>query len=236
MLPKLTSPMFNITIPSTGNSVKIRPMLVKEEKILLVAKQSEDQTDILTAMKQVVNNCLIDLDSDTLTLFDLEYVFLRIRGVSISNVLKMSYKDSEDDKVYDFTIDLDKDVTIKTDQVKPSTIEFTNEENKFAITLKYPPATLYDDKGFLQLDSDHVFEGLMFKCLDKITMNDIPLEVESEDDFKQWLDQLSVEVYTQAGDYFKNLPTLYCELKYTNTNNNERKIVLTSLQDFFSFR
>jgi len=107
-LPKITHPMFDVIIPSTKTKIKIRPMLVKEEKILLMAKNGEEETEILAAVNQVVNNCIITdgIDVDKLALFDVEYLFVKIRAVSVSNVSKVSYKDNEDEKIYDFEVDL----------------------------------------------------------------------------------------------------------------------------------
>ena len=103
-LPKIMYPQFDILVPSLNKKMKFRQFLVREEKILLVAKTSNEDNDILTAIKQVVNNCSMDptFDVDTISVFDLEYLFLKIRSLSVSNVIKLSYKDYEDEKVYDF--------------------------------------------------------------------------------------------------------------------------------------
>ena len=109
-LPKLTHPMFDVVVPSSKKVIKIRPMLVKEEKILLMAKTSDDPSEILSAVKQVVNNCIVDSDIDVekFPLFDVEYIFIKIRSYSVSNISKVSYRDNEDNKVYDFEVDLEK--------------------------------------------------------------------------------------------------------------------------------
>ena len=107
-LPKIDYPLYTITVPSLKKSYKFRPFLVKEEKLLLMAKESKEMSDIFTAIKQVVNNCAIDerFDVDKLTIFDLEYIFIKLRAMSVDNIVKVSYKDFQDEKVYDFEIDL----------------------------------------------------------------------------------------------------------------------------------
>src|SRR4051812_20105698 len=102
-LPKIQHPTFNAEIPSTKKSVRFRPFTAREEKVLLIAKQSEDETDIMGAIKQVVNNCVISdaFDVDKLTIFDLESLFIKIRIMSVSNLAPVSYKDHGDEKVYD---------------------------------------------------------------------------------------------------------------------------------------
>ena len=91
MLPKIKHPTFEFVVPSTKKKETFRPFLVREEKILLIAKSSDDKMDVLRALKQVVNNCAISktFDIDKLALFDLEYLFLKLRAVSVSNIAKV---------------------------------------------------------------------------------------------------------------------------------------------------
>src|ERR1017187_2691291 len=155
MLPKITMPMFDVEIPSTKTKAKIRPETAKEEKILLIAKESGDSADILSAVKQVVSNCLIDAKVDDLTLFDLEYLYLRIQAVSVSNKIKMSYRDNEDNKVREFEIDLDKvPVVFPEKDLRKIVVNDT-----VTLQLKYPPASLYDDKAFLNLTGEVVYRS-----------------------------------------------------------------------------
>ena len=98
-LPKIEHPIHNIKVPSKDKTYKFRPFLVKEEKILLMAKESKNSYDILTAIKQIVNNCSIEdtFDVDKITLFDLEYIFLKLRAVSIDNMItKLPFYDMVD--------------------------------------------------------------------------------------------------------------------------------------------
>lgn len=237
MLPKLIQPNFKIQVPSTKNNCTIRPMLVKEEKILLIAKESNDPTDIFTAIKQVASQCLIDLDVNNLTMFDLQFVFAKIRSVSISNIVKVSYKDQEDEKIYDFEIDLNKDISIKyPDTIISPVIKFNNNNSQIEIIVKYPPAALYDDKGFLNTSSSEFFERLVYKSLDRITVDGTPQDLSNWEEFKEWCGTLPLTTYDQLKQYFTNLPTLYCELNYTNSKGNAQKIALTTLEDFFTLR
>ena len=107
-LPKISYPTYTIKVPSTKKNVKFRPFLVKEEKLLLMAKESENNADILQSIKQIVNNCCLDenFDNEKLTIFDLEYIFIKLRAFSVDNIVKVSYKDEEDGQNYDFEVDL----------------------------------------------------------------------------------------------------------------------------------
>ena len=111
-LPKIDYPITNINVPSLKANFKFRPFLVKEEKILLMARESDNAADILIAIKQIINNCAIDkkLDINKLSLFDLEYIFLKIRAISVDNKVKVGFKDTEDGKIYDFEVDLNKEI------------------------------------------------------------------------------------------------------------------------------
>lgn len=165
-LPKIEHPINEIEVPSLKKKFKFRPMLVKEEKILLMAKTSEDDTDIFNAVRQVVNNCCVDttLDTDKLAIFDLEFLFLKIRAISIGDTTEVAFRDTEDQKVYDFTINLN-DVKVEFPKDIKNTIKITESSG---FTLKYPPAALYSDKDFLSLDPNKVFDALVIECVDKI--------------------------------------------------------------------
>ena len=155
MLPKTSHPQFQITIPSSKQKLTFRPFLVKEEKLLLMAKDSEEESDILQAIKQIVNNCCMDqFDVSSLSLFDLEYIFIHIRANSVNDTVKVSYRDKEDDKVYDFDINLKKVEVIFPDKIK-NVIKITNTAG---IQLKYPKVTLYDDKEFLTSGNEAFFQ------------------------------------------------------------------------------
>ena len=106
-LPKINQPTFDLIIPSTKKRLKVRPMTVKEEKLLLIAKSSTESRDHIEAIRQVVNNCIVGSENvDMMCLFDLEYLFLKIRANSVSNIAKAAYKDHGDGKIYQFDIDL----------------------------------------------------------------------------------------------------------------------------------
>jgi hypothetical protein len=113
-LPKISTPILSFVIPSTGMVMKFRPFLVKEEKILLLAQQGGDN-DTITALKQVITNCCHDqINVDKLTTFDIEYIFLKLRSKSVDNMVKLRFRDREDDKIYDFDVNLD-EIEIKRD-------------------------------------------------------------------------------------------------------------------------
>jgi hypothetical protein len=233
-LPKIDYPMYSFKVPSLGSTNKFRPFLVKEEKLLLMAKESDNPADMLSAIKQIINNCICDkLDIDKLTIFDLEYLFLKIRSVSIDNVVKVAYKDFEDSKIYEFEVDIN-NIEVKFPEKIDNVIKITDTSG---IIMKYPSATLYDDKEFLNLEKEYMFE-LIIRCIDKVFSGDEVFETinYTKAELEEFLENLSMKVFEQIQVFLLNVPKIEHEIDYTNSLGNERKVVLSSLNDFFTWR
>jgi hypothetical protein len=236
-LPKISYPTFTINIPPNNTAVAFRPMLVREEKLLLMAKQSEDPTQILSTIKQVVNNCSLDpaFLVDQIPLFALEYAFIHLRAASVGNEIQVAYKDFEDEQTRQFNINL-KDVVIKYHDPAPSqTIEITPQSG---IVMRYPPAALYDDKMFLATEGEEAFYTLIIKCIDQVYDGD---NVYNGQDFKQedlseFLELLDIASFDKIRTFMMNLPTLYYKVSYKNNEGKTQDIELTTLSDFFTLR
>jgi len=235
-LPKISYPTLSITLPSDKKSYNFRPMLVKEEKLLLMAKVSEESTDILAAVKQVVNNCCLDptFDIDKIPLYTLEYIFVRLRGFSIGDSIKVSYRDLEDQKVYDFEVDLKK-VEIKYPEAIEDKVAITPTSG---LVLQYPPASIYSDKTFLKSEGDESFYRLIVRCISQIYDGDSVFEGKdfSEDDLLEFLEMMDIKSFEKVRDFMSNLPSLYYKITYKNANDKEKVIELTTLSDFFTLR
>jgi hypothetical protein len=235
MLPKIEHPIFKIKIPSLKKDHSFRPFLVKEEKLLLMAKESKNNADIFAAIKQVVVNCSLDknLNIDKLAVFDLEYIFLKIRAFSVDNIVKVSYRDNEDDKVYNFEVDLN-DIKVIYPKHTVDKIEI-NETTGFV--MKYPPASLYSDQEFLNTERDHYFK-LILKCVDKIYFGDDIYEIKDipVDELENFIENLGVGVFKQVNDFMLNTPKIQHTIEYTNEKGNKKEIYLNSLNDFFTWR
>jgi hypothetical protein len=234
-LPVIQHPIFNINVPSLKKEYKFRPFLVKEEKLLLMAKESQSETDIFTVIKQIVQNCSLDpkLDVNKLTIFDLEYIFLRLRSVSVDNIVKINFKDFEDSKVYEFDVNID-EISVKFPKKTENTVKINS---KTGIIMKYPSASLYGDQDFLNLEKDHLFE-LIIRCVDKIYDGEEVYEAKnfSKKDIESFLENLSVKVFEQVQAFLTSTPKLEYVIDYKNSLGNDRKIVLNKLSDFFSLR
>lgn len=233
-LPRIDKPLFDLEVPSQNKTVKSRPFVVKEEKILLTAQQSGQEKDIVLAIKQVLTNCIQDptFDLDTLTTFDLEFMFLKLRSRSVNNIIDVSYRDNEDDKVYDFQIDLD-----TVEMLQPKTINNKIMVNEtVGIIMKFPSVTILETVPEDTQPTDLV-EYLVRSCIDQIfDENEVYLASDSTDEeLSDFIDGLDIETFTKIREFFDSLPSLYYKIEYTNALGNKREIELTTLSDFFTW-
>lgn len=233
---KSTESTFNLEIPSNKKTIQFRRMKISDEKILLFAKESEDNTDIYNAVLQVIQNCIItpNIKIDDLTLFDIEFLFLNLRGQSVNNIIQLSITDREDNTPYEFNINIP---DIKVYGLKDNTdmkIELSTTEG---IIMKYPPASIYQDKEFLK-SNDASYDKLMIKCIDKIydKENIYKASEYKEDELLAWINDLEIKNYNKISDFISNLPVVKYEIKYKNKLSNERTITLATLNDFFMLR
>lgn len=233
-LPKIDKPLFDINIPSQAKTIKCRPFVVKEEKILLTAQQAGQEKDIVLAIKQVLANCIQDptFDTDTLTTFDLEHMFLKLRARSVNNLIEVSYRDNEDDKVYNFTIDLDEVEMMEAKEIN-NKIMVTDD---VGIVMKFPSVTMLEGVPN-DITSVDLVDYLVRSCIDQIfDAEEVYLASEStEAELNEFIDGLDVETFNKIREFFDSLPSLYHKLEYTNSLGNARTIELTTLSDFFTW-
>lgn len=235
-LPRIEYPIFTIETPSSKKAMKFRPMLVKEEKILLIAKASEDDSDIMLAIKQIVQNCCLEenFDVDNIPMFDMEYFFLMIRANSVQDVIDLKYIDNEDEKEYDFKIDL-KTIKINLPEKENMNIKINDE---MGIILKYPTVDLLSDKRFLQMNAEESFIALIIKCVDRIYDKEKNYNRSdfSESELEDFINNLGVKTLDELGEFIESIPRIEHTIKYKNQMGNDRVINLRSLNDFFMFR
>lgn len=236
-LPKLKIPLFDVTIPSTQKDAKYRPFLVKEEKILLMAQTGSSKMEIINALKQVINNCIVmtdgtHLDIDTLTTFDLEYLFLKIRSKSVDNMVTLKFHDHEDNKDYDFTVSLD-DITIK---VEPDHTNKVKVDEEVGIILKYPTAGLAGKVSASNMTDAETSIFMIKECIEQIyDADNVYLASEATPaELDEFVDSLNVKAFEGIQKFFETMPKLYHKIEYTNSKGTDRVIELTTLEDFFT--
>lgn len=238
-LPKITQPEFEITLPVIGKKVKFRPFLVNEEKVLLVGKEGSP-TEQMNAMIQILKSVVLtkNFNPRDLTTVDMEYLFLHLRAKSINNIVKLRYKDTEDESIQDFELDLN-EVQPNIDPDRSNTLELDG----YKVELKEPTIAILEKVGD-NLDADAMqgdispeqVQGvftLLAHCLvkvydDKEVYDDFTID-EAIDFFKQ----ISVTSFELIQNHFDSAPKLEHTLEYTNNKGTKRSIKLSGIQDFF---
>lgn len=232
-LPLIQHPVFSLTLPSTQQKINFRPFLVKEEKILLIAQASGDQGDIVRAIKQVITNCITDenVNVETFTTFDLEYFFIKLRAKSVQNIITLSYKDNDDEKIYDIEVDLN-EVEVVTDKVASNRIETSQTSG---IMLRYPQISIMNSVESINDPVEFNF-AIMQACIESIYDGDNLYKTSNftRDEVREYLDSLDVKTYQSIQQFIEAMPRVEHTIGYTNSNGKEVKIVLKTLTDFFT--
>ena len=232
-LPKLMHPTFELKVPSTKQMVKFRPFLVKEEKLMLMAKQSGEQQDIINVIKQVIINCDIEniINAEELSSFDLELLFLKLRAKSVGEEIVISYNDPEDEKTYTFNLNID-DINVYDDPDHTNIIKLSNSSG---IVMKYPSAGLMSDV----ITKDDVTDILFFMirgCMDQYFDGDqiILFKDNKVEDIDKFIESLPTSTLKEFEKFFDTMPKLYHKIEYVNEMGTKREVELKSIEDFFT--
>lgn len=231
-LPKIKHPLFEDIIPSTKQPIFFRPFLVLEEKILLIARESQNAAQILLGVKQVVANCIQNVDINDLALFDIEYLFLKIRSKSVSNIVEVTVTDPDDESTSTHSINLD-DVTVQYPKEEISNVIPVGDE--IQIVMRRPSISMIEENINAETMNE-VFDSLFRSCIVSIINGDeviSPNDVSREalDDF---INELDFKTYVKVKHFLENNPTLFYEIKYANKAGEEKSIILSELSDFFT--
>ena len=232
-LPRPTRPEYSTTIPSTGKKIKYQPFTVREEKILVLAAESQDSDEIGNAVSNCIKNCITtpaDLDISELALFDIEYLFLKCRAKSVGEKLSVNITDPDDETfVKDHEINIDKIQVIK-DKNHTDLIDIGD----IYVKMGYPDISVFTEG--LDLNSIEANIDLVCRCIRSITQGE---EVYARDDMEEgelneWLEGLSKEQFTKISNFFVTMPKLSHTIKMRNTNTGKDfEITLEGLSDFF---
>jgi len=232
-LPKFNAPMYTIIQPSTQKEIRYRPFLVKEEKILLMAKESGQDTDQYNAVKQIVNNCVMEegFDVDAVPIYDLEYLFIKIRAISVSNIVKFQVEDSDDGILYDLEVDLD-DVEVQMPENHSNKVMINDD---VGIIMKPPTPQLSETLNGITSVTDVVYETVK-SCIDYIfDAEDTYLwSAEPEAEREVFLESLPLSVYKDIGAYFQNSPKIEHVVTYENSSGTTKNVIFRNINDFFT--
>jgi hypothetical protein len=224
-LPKIQQPLFELKIPSTNQPIKYRPFTVKEEKILLMAKESESTEQAILAIKQVLGNCLQDVDVDSLAIFDVEYILLNVRGKSVNNIVEFTVVDDETEEKVDLSFDIDQ-VTIDKDKAHTNLIDVTD---KVKIVLKYPSI----DLALSVRNADTL--GIVKSCLHQVVEGESVYVVSdfTDDEVTEFVESLSGPVLVKIKNFFDTMPKMKIEIPYTNSAGKKKTFVAKGTETFF---
>ena len=238
-LPTIATPTYTLKVPSTNKSITYRPFLVKEEKILLMAMESEQEQDMADALRQIITNCVstAGFDAHTLAVFDLEYIFLNLRAKSVGEIAEPTIKCPECDTEIILKVDLTK-VKVKKDRKHKNEIPLS--EN-IGVTMQYP-----DIVDLLAMESelkegetevDRTFTMIM-NSIDNIWDEDSVYSAKdhTEEEIITFLESLTTDHFEKIQTFYDTMPRLEHKIKYkcdAEKCKHEDEMVLRGLQDFF---
>ena len=229
-LPEIATPIYTLTIPSTKKKVKYRPFLVKEQKILILAMENEDQEQILDAITNTIKACLITkVDMATLALFDIEYLFLQIRARSISEEIEMRVTCADDGETtvdVKFMVD---DVKVNFPKGHTNIIKLSDD---LTIEMQYPDLDYFAKINFMDEKVDEY--ELVAKCIKRVYVGEDDFTSDSLDESKAWVEGLTNNQFEKIQSFFETMPTLRHVLKVKNPKTKVvNEVVLEGLSDFF---
>ena len=231
-LPKLDTPTYRLNLPSTGEEIQYRPFLVKEQKLLMMAQESEEDQQIVDAVTSLVRTCTFDkIDADNSPMFDVEYIFLQIRGKSVGEKVQLRLICPDDEET---TVDAEVDIN---DIAVQMTEDHTNEvqiTDTVKIFLNYP--VLKDMKGLMSNTSQMEQMFIMLtRCVHEIhydeqIFNKIDI---SEKDINEFIDQLTTDQFEGITTFFDTMPKLRHVIPITNPKTEVKsEVVVEGLASF----
>jgi hypothetical protein len=237
-LPKISTPTYELELPSTGEIIRYRPFLVREEKLLVLALESENTKEITNAIKTVIKNCIQSkgIKVETLPTFDIEYLFLNIRGKSVGEEIEVNLICPDDNESTVLTKIAVDDIRVKKNEEHTNQIKI---DDNLMMEMKYPSLDQFIKSNFDFSSGNNMDQSfdLIVSCIAKIYNAE---EVWSSSDVTKkelvdFLDQMNSSQFKQIEKFFETMPKLSHEVKITNPNTNvESTVVLEGLSSFFA--
>jgi len=231
-LPKLNTLTYELELPSNGETIKYRPFLVKEQKLLMIAQESEEDKQIQSAFAQIITDCTFgELDPYVMPMFDLEYVFLQLRSRSVGEKVKLKLICPDDNKT-EVQVELDlKDVDVQMTADHTNIVKLTKN---ISMTMKYP--SLSDMEGFDPQGKILSLFEMVKRCIleirdGKTIHNKVDI---SDKELDKFIDSMSTENFKELSNFFETMPKLRHIFKVTNPKTKKKsEIPVEGLQSFF---
>jgi len=235
-LPKIDQPLFELTVPSTEKKITFRPFTVKEEKILLIARESEEMTQVVLAVKQIINNCCPDLDVESLAVFDLEYLMLQLRAKSVNNEIKFTITDPDTEEKVDLRVDVDDiEITRNPDHTKKIALN-----DQYFMMMRYP--SINELANLQGLDGDEPAESVLFdtmiSCIetlvDENTDEVYNFAEFSTEEIEEFVSQFNSSTVQQLQNFFATAPKMKYSAPYKDNTGKDKTFNMEGLDTFFT--
>ena len=234
-LPKLTTPTYELEIPSTDEKIKYRPFLVREEKILLIALESGESKDIITAIKDIVTECTYGkVDLGKMPMFDVEYIFLQIRAKSVGEVSTLRLLCPDDKETY-VNVDIDlSEIMVQVDKGHNPKIELTDE---MGMIMTYPSIDSLSATGVTDITADNMLDVIgacILQIYDKKGEEVFETKDQTKKEISEFVESLNTKQFQEVQKFFDTMPKLRHTIEVENPKTKVKsKIVLQGLNDFF---
>jgi len=235
-LPKLTTPTYELEVPSTDEKLKYRPFLVREEKILLIALESSKSEDIITAIKDIVTECTYGkIDLGKMPMFDVEYIFLNIRAKSVGEVSTLKLLCPDDKETY-VNIDIDlSEIMVQVDEGHNPKIELTDE---MGMIMTYPSIDSLSATGVTDITADNMLDVIgacVLQIYDKKGEEVFEAKDQTKKELSDFVESLNTKQFQEVQKFFDTMPKLKHTIEVENPKTKVKsKIVLQGLNDFFA--
>lgn len=234
-LPKIVTPTYELRLPSTDQLIKYRPFLVKEEKVLLMAMESEDESQMINAVKTILKNCIISkVKVDDLAVFDIEYLFLNIRAKSVGEQIELNLTCPDDGETV-VPVELNvEDIQIQKSDDHSKIIKLTDT---ISVVMKYPSMEMFVKTNFTaNVKNEDIFD-IAASCIDQVVEGEDVYETKSfsKKEINDFMDSLDTAQFLLIQKFFETMPKLSHTIKVTNpVTNVESDVVLEGLASFFA--
>jgi hypothetical protein len=229
-LPEIVTPTHELVVPSTKKKIKYRPFLVKEQKILIIAMESQDEVQILDAIKTLLKNCIISrVKIDDLALFDIEYLFLQIRARSISEELKLKITCPDDGETQVDVSFLANDVNVEVPDGHTNIIKLGND---ITLEMRYPNLAYFSAVNFAGDDVDPY--DLVAQCIKRVYVGEEDSGTFTFKEARAWVESLTAVQFDKIQEFFNTMPSLKHVLTVKNPKTKvDNEITIEGLVSFF---
>ncbi len=236
-LPKINTPTYELVIPSTGKKVRYRPFLVREEKILILALETEDMTQITNAIVEILTECILTKGVKIMELatFDIEYIFLNVRAKSVGEVIDVQVTCPDDGATQvQMEINID-DIKVQKDKKHTNLIKL---DDKLSMKMQYPSIKQFVESNF-EVQSQNVDQslGMITACIEQVYSEDESWTATdfTEDELKDFVEQMNTKQFKNIENFFTTMPKLSHKVAVKNPKTKvESEVVLEGLASFFS--